>query len=229
MGELHKISIWEDFGTIYLAWRVSIEVFSEILWKNPTHPTPEPVTPSRGGGGKQKDKSGFVFPEPSLWNSPLGRRAFLKKTGAATVGTAIVFHGFPTEILASMSFPGGQDLVIKETGVISTAGRTFTVTVDARSEAQATAEAERQLLTELQTTGEATSVHQTTKYYGPGSWVLARTAFSLKNSSGGQQAYTSSYAYSQISVTPPLFRTIITVEIPATSVEYTITYGYSKL
>jgi hypothetical protein len=41
--------------------------------------------------------------EPSLWNSSLGRRTFLKRTGAATAGTAIALHGFKTEVLASGS------------------------------------------------------------------------------------------------------------------------------
>lgn len=41
--------------------------------------------------------------EPSLWNSQLGRKTFLKKTGAATVGVGIALHGFRTELLASHS------------------------------------------------------------------------------------------------------------------------------
>ena len=41
--------------------------------------------------------------EPSLWNSKIGRRQFVKRTGAATVGTLIALHGFRTELLASHS------------------------------------------------------------------------------------------------------------------------------
>jgi len=36
----------------------------------------------------------------SLWNSPIGRRAFLKKTGAATVATAVAMHGFRVQVQA---------------------------------------------------------------------------------------------------------------------------------
>jgi hypothetical protein len=41
--------------------------------------------------------------EPSLWNSKIGRRVFLKRAGAATAGTAIALHGFRMEVLASVS------------------------------------------------------------------------------------------------------------------------------
>jgi hypothetical protein len=60
------------------------------------------------GGGPESpashnDDSLLKSLEPSLWNSSLGRRQFLKRTGAATVGTAIALHGFRTEVLASES------------------------------------------------------------------------------------------------------------------------------
>jgi hypothetical protein len=41
--------------------------------------------------------------EPSLWNSPVGRRMFLKSAGAATVATMINLHGFTIEVLSSGS------------------------------------------------------------------------------------------------------------------------------
>lgn len=62
-----------------------------------------------GEGGKRKDNASFDYPEPSLWNSPFGRRAFLKKTGAATASTLLIMHGFKTEVLASES-PGIAEL-----------------------------------------------------------------------------------------------------------------------
>lgn len=40
------------------------------------------------------------MPEPNLWNSALGRRGFLKTTGAASLATAIAWHGFRTEVMA---------------------------------------------------------------------------------------------------------------------------------
>jgi hypothetical protein len=43
--------------------------------------------------------------EPSLWNSPLGRRAFLKKTGAASVTSVIFFNSTASDVVASASFP----------------------------------------------------------------------------------------------------------------------------
>jgi len=65
---------------------------------------------STGGGTPQNshnaDASGISLLktlEPSLWNSSLGRRTFLKRAGAATIGTAVVLHGFRTEVLASGS------------------------------------------------------------------------------------------------------------------------------
>ena len=51
--------------------------------------------------------------EPSLWNSKIGRRAFVKKTGAATVGTAIALHGFRMEVMASGSPGTGHDYAKK--------------------------------------------------------------------------------------------------------------------
>ena len=41
--------------------------------------------------------------QASLWNSPLGRRAFLKKTGAATVATAVAMHGFRVQVQAAVT------------------------------------------------------------------------------------------------------------------------------
>lgn len=59
---------------------------------------------SHAGHNNQKD-SILRQLDPSLWNSPLGRRAFLKRTGAATVGTAAILHGLNSESLASSSAP----------------------------------------------------------------------------------------------------------------------------
>jgi hypothetical protein len=42
--------------------------------------------------------------EPSLWNSSLGRRTFLKKTGAATAGTVLLLRGSWAEELESESY-----------------------------------------------------------------------------------------------------------------------------
>lgn len=59
---------------------------------------------SANEGGCQADcSSNSQLPEPSLWNSTLGRRAFLRKTGMATAATAIALHGFRVEVLASES------------------------------------------------------------------------------------------------------------------------------
>ncbi len=56
------------------------------------------------GGGCQADcNSNNHPPEPSLWNSTIGRRAFMKKTGMATAATVIALHGFRAEVLASES------------------------------------------------------------------------------------------------------------------------------
>lgn len=61
------------------------------------------LTPEQGGAGNQKNKSRFAFPEPSLWNSEVGRRAFLKKTGVASAASVVALHGFRTEALAQAS------------------------------------------------------------------------------------------------------------------------------
>jgi hypothetical protein len=58
--------------------------------------------------GKPQQQSGIDacssnLPEPSLWNSAVGRRMFIKATGAATVATVIALHGFKIEVLASGS------------------------------------------------------------------------------------------------------------------------------
>ena len=42
-------------------------------------------------------------PEGNLWNSAIGRRTFLKRTGAATVATAIGMHGFRVQVQASVT------------------------------------------------------------------------------------------------------------------------------
>lgn len=54
------------------------------------------------------------LPEPSLWNSQLGRRAFLKKTGAATVATVVVLNGMKLEVLAGVSFADPNLAIIWE-------------------------------------------------------------------------------------------------------------------
>jgi len=54
----------------------------------------------RGGGESQAPNNDQSQNSASLWNSPLGRRAFLKKTGAATVATAVALHGFKTQVQA---------------------------------------------------------------------------------------------------------------------------------
>lgn len=41
--------------------------------------------------------------DPNLWNSPLGRRAFLKNTGVASAASLIVLHGLRSDVVASMS------------------------------------------------------------------------------------------------------------------------------
>lgn len=41
--------------------------------------------------------------EPSLWNSKVGRRMFLKTTGAASVVSIMNLHGFQIEVLSSGS------------------------------------------------------------------------------------------------------------------------------
>lgn len=58
--------------------------------------------------GKTRQPSGIGanssnLPEPSLWNSTVGRRMFIKATGAATVATVIALNGFKIEVLASGS------------------------------------------------------------------------------------------------------------------------------
>ncbi len=50
--------------------------------------------------------------EASLWNSPLGRRAFLKKTGAATVATAVAMHGFRVQVQALTTPPPHPPYVV---------------------------------------------------------------------------------------------------------------------
>ena len=52
--------------------------------------------------------------EASLWNSPLGRRVFLKKTGAATVATAVALHGFRVQVQATTT---GDDFTYSASGV----------------------------------------------------------------------------------------------------------------
>ena len=51
----------------------------------------------------QADCNQHNLPDPSLWNSAVGRRSFMKKTGMATAATAIALHGFRVEVLASTS------------------------------------------------------------------------------------------------------------------------------
>lgn len=41
--------------------------------------------------------------EGALWNSPIGRRVFLKRTGAATVATAVALHGFRVQVQAQQT------------------------------------------------------------------------------------------------------------------------------
>ena len=66
------------------------------------------------GRGCQDIHNVFFYnnlPEPSLWNSQLGRREFLGKVGKASVGTAIVMNGFRLDLLAqSPSAPTGFHL-----------------------------------------------------------------------------------------------------------------------
>ena len=52
-------------------------------------------------------------PEGNLWNSAIGRRTFLKKTGAATVATAVAMHGFRVQVQATVT---GQDFTYSATG-----------------------------------------------------------------------------------------------------------------
>jgi hypothetical protein len=59
------------------------------------------------GGGNCQDLHNVIFwnnlPEPSLWNSPLGRRQFLGKMGKASVGAAIAINTLKLNVLASGS------------------------------------------------------------------------------------------------------------------------------
>jgi len=60
----------------------------------------------RGGGQSQALHNVSFFnnlPEPSLWNSQIGRREFLGKVGKASVGTAIALNGLKLEVMASGS------------------------------------------------------------------------------------------------------------------------------
>jgi len=62
----------------------------------------------RGGGQSQALHNVSFFnncPDPSLWNSQVGRREFLGKIGKASVGTAIVLNGLKLEVMASDSNP----------------------------------------------------------------------------------------------------------------------------
>ncbi len=58
-------------------------------------------------GGACQDLHNFIFqnnvPEPTLWNSQLGRRQFLGKVGKAGVGTALALNSFKLEAVASGS------------------------------------------------------------------------------------------------------------------------------
>jgi hypothetical protein len=54
---------------------------------------PSPVSPA----GELKSL------DPSLWNSGVGRRRFLKTAGAATAGTTLALNGLVFEVLASQS------------------------------------------------------------------------------------------------------------------------------
>jgi hypothetical protein len=51
----------------------------------------------------QADCNCHSEPAPTLWNSALGRRSFMKKTGSASVAAAIALHGFKLEVLANAS------------------------------------------------------------------------------------------------------------------------------
>jgi hypothetical protein len=51
----------------------------------------------------QADCNQHSLPDPSLWNSALGRRSFMKKTGMATAATTLALHGFKLEVLANAS------------------------------------------------------------------------------------------------------------------------------
>lgn len=55
------------------------------------------------GGACQADCNCNAEPAPTLWNSILGRRSFVKRTGSATAAAAIAMHGFRMEVLASES------------------------------------------------------------------------------------------------------------------------------
>ena len=62
---------------------------------------------NRGGHESQSPDNAdpSAYNEGSLWNNPIGRRVFLKKTGAATVATAVALHGFRVQVQAQQSPP----------------------------------------------------------------------------------------------------------------------------
>lgn len=60
-------------------------------------------TPEKEKDSCQADCNYRIFPEPSLWNSALGRRSFIRKTGVASAATVIALNGFKVEVLASSS------------------------------------------------------------------------------------------------------------------------------
>jgi len=53
----------------------------------------------------------------ALWNSLHGRRAFLKKTGGATLATALALHGTRIEVLASVT---GQCIYVQKLVMVET-------------------------------------------------------------------------------------------------------------
>ena len=67
------------------------------------------TTQAKTGGGCQ-DCNNLSSLDPSLWNSPIGRRRFLKKSGKASVATALALNGLMFEVLASES-PSPSDVI----------------------------------------------------------------------------------------------------------------------
>ena len=74
--------------------------------------------PERERESCQADCDCNSAPDPNLWNSAVGRRAFLKKTGGASALTILAYHGFRADVLASVSIPTPRFGLISKTWTI---------------------------------------------------------------------------------------------------------------
>ena len=148
----------------------------------------------------QADCNHHNLPEPSLWNSSLGRRAFLKKTGMASAVTVITLNSLKLEVLASPS----TDVLISETrtvpGIVNQSPNTYA------NEGEALADGRKAAMLAL---GYASS---TNKVYGPKGNMQA--CFEMSPDPGGASGVTTD--------PQPGGGFIYTYQIPAGT--YTFTY-----